>query len=141
MSEILRLSAPVLITDRTEADLENETDKAFIDYEDLNRLGNAIEIIKTWLEKSGYSVTLNPKTDWTMFDIRSNAEMVKLRNSINTIVQIYKDAPNPILPSTIEFASITEANNIEKILLNCYTYAKGTYESYSFSGTIFSGEV
>lgn len=105
-----------LIFDRTNADLVNETDKAYIDYEDLNRIEDACKYLADILD-----VYIKTKT-WKMTDYRTSEEMARLRNNINIVKNAYYQNPNsPVLPSVIYYKSISEANTIEEILWDIET--------------------
>lgn len=105
-----------LIFDRTQADVLNETDKAFISYADLNRVEEACSYLASLL-----NVTIQTKT-WVMTDYRTVSEMVRLRSNINTLKNAYYANPDsPLLPSVINYQNIKEANTIEKILYDIET--------------------
>ena len=53
-----------LITDRTRADVENETDKGFYNASDLNRVGAAVEYIAGRFAALGYDCPVTVKKDW-----------------------------------------------------------------------------
>lgn len=52
-----------LITDRTRADVENETDKGFYNASDLNRVGAAVEYIAGRFAALGYDCPVTVKKD------------------------------------------------------------------------------
>lgn len=101
-----------LITDRTQADVTNRTDKAFIAYNDLNRVEEAC---KTLAEYFGVSIVT--KTDWTMADFRTETDMERIRGNIVKLRDaFYVRDSTPPTPGRIRYQSIGEANNIETIL-------------------------
>lgn len=100
-----------LIFDRTEQDLVEDTDKAYISYTDLNRIEEACSYLAKIL-----NVSIKTKV-WTMEEFRYSSEMVRLRDNIKKLQDsYYKKKGTPIVPTTIRYENITEANNIEKIL-------------------------
>lgn len=100
-----------LIFDRTNSDILNDTDKAYIDYADLNRIEEACAYLA-----SLFKLDITTKT-WAMTDYRTTSEMERIRSNIQTIKNAYYKNPNsPLLPSVITYKSITEANTIEQIL-------------------------
>lgn len=118
-----------LIFDRTNADLLNNTDKAYIDYEDLNRIEKACEYLA-----SLFDITLETKT-WVMTDYRTASEMERLRKNIQTLKDVYADSELPTLPNVISYKSISEANTIEKLLYDIetlYLYVANSLHSLSF---------
>lgn len=103
-----------LITDRTPEDVTNRTPlKCAADHVCLNRVEEACAYIAEYL-----GVTIQTKT-WNMEDWRKDSDMVRIRNNIKTLIDAYyvKNS-TPSLPYEIRYASVTEANNIEKILMD-----------------------
>ena len=104
-----------LIYDRTAQDLANNTSKAYIAYNDLNRVEGACVELATAL-----GVTITTKT-WTMSDWRTESEMERIRQNLITLKNAYYSVPgSPDVPSAITYTSITQANNIEKIIHDIY---------------------
>lgn len=101
-----------LIFDRTDQDLINDTDKAYIDYADLNRVENACAYLAAL-----FGISITTKT-WTMGDYRTQAEMDRIQSNINTL-RAYQSVGAPLPP--IAYTSITEANTIEKLLYEIET--------------------
>lgn len=79
MSDILN----GLIFDRTQADIESLTKKAYIDYQDLNRVETAVKWVSYVLNRCGYKNTTRNKTNWGMNDFRTEKDMERLRSNIN----------------------------------------------------------
>lgn len=126
MSEIL----DSLIWDRVQADLDNMTKKAYIDYEDLNRVEKAIKWVSYVLNKYGYINVTHNKLNWQMNDFRTDADMERLRKNIEAIrAAYYTPDSTPLTPSKITYTSIYQANAIEKII-----YDLGTLVENSFPG-------
>lgn len=98
-----------LIYDRTQEDLDNDTDKAYIDYADLNRIEGACAELAEIL-----GVSIETKT-WEMSDWRYEADMQRIRNNIVKLTAVYQ-MTGFSAPSAIEFTSIEEANALEKLL-------------------------
>ena len=100
-----------LITDRTAADLSNDTDRAYIAYTDLNRVEEACALLAGRL-----GVTIQTKA-WKMEDFRTDTEMYRLLNNIKTLrAAYYTKASTPAIPAKITYESIYQANDIEQIL-------------------------
>ncbi len=126
MSEIL----DSLIWDRVQADVDNMTKKAYIDYEDLNRIEKAVKWVSYVLNKYGYINVTHNKLNWQMNDFRTDADMERLRKNIETIrAAYYTPDSTPLTPSKITYTSIYQANAIEKII-----YDLGTLIENSFPG-------
>ncbi len=106
-----------LIFDRTVEDIQNLTDKAYIDYKDLNRVESAVKWISYTLNRYGYRNATHNKLNWQMGDFRTDAEMERLRENINAIrAAYYTPDSTPLTPSKITYTSIYQANAIEKII-------------------------
>ena len=100
-----------LITDRTAADLANDTDRAYIAYTDLNRVEEACALLAGRL-----GVTIQTKA-WKMEGFRTDTEMSRLLNNIKTLrAAYYTKASTPAIPAKITYESIYQANDIEQIL-------------------------
>lgn len=119
-----------LIFDRTAQDLLDLTDKAYIDYNDLNRVETAIKWISYVLNKYGYHNVTHNKTCWQMNEWRTEADMIRLKKNIEEIRKAYYTEENtPLTPERITYTSIFQANAIEKIL-----YDLGNLIEKSFPG-------
>lgn len=106
----MQLKLSNLIFDRTQQDLDNDTDKAYIDCNDLNRIEQACSYLASVL-----GINIQIKT-WTMKDYRTEAEMQRLRDNIYLLKNVYNESHYPELGKTIQYASIREANDVERIL-------------------------
>ena len=73
-----------LIFDRVQADVDQMTKKAYIAYDDLNRVENAVWQISETLNHMGYRNTIVRRKAWKMDDFRTEADMVRLRNELPT---------------------------------------------------------
>lgn len=99
-----------LIYDRTNADLVNDTDKAYIDYDDLNRIEGACVELGALL-----GVTVSTKT-WKITDWRTEADMERIRQNLIKLRNAYAMAKVTQVPAKITYGSYTQANDIERIL-------------------------
>ena len=104
-----------LIFDRTQSDITNDTDKAYISYTDLNRVEEAITYLKQLLAKYGYNSTTQEKK-WLITDFRKNEDMARLKDNIDNLRNAYPYLVSPVTPNPIKYESIQEANDIEEIL-------------------------
>ena len=100
-----------LITDRTDVDLANDTDRAYISYEDLNRVETACS------DLSGlFGISIETKV-WQMEDFRTEAEMSRLLSNIKAVRNAFVTKKStPSTPAAITYTSIYQANDIEQIL-------------------------
>lgn len=131
-----------LITDRTRADVENETDKGFYNASDLNRVGAAVQYVAERFAAQGYAVAVSPKKDWLASDIPTASELETYRQNIATLRgQIAVMPTTPEAPDSMAGLTYTEANNIEQILLDLDTLLTNAALAWYQSGELFAGEV
>lgn len=119
-----------LIWDRTQSDIENLTAKAYIDYNDLNRIETAIKWVSHILNRYGYTNTTKNKLNWKPEDFRTDEEMERMRQNLIAIRNAYYTPDStPLTPDKITYTSIYQANAIEKII-----YDIGNLIEKSFPG-------
>ena len=107
----MRTVMDTLITDRTAADLTNDTDKAYIAYTDLNRVEAACAYLAAI-----FGVKIITK-DWKMEDFRTDTEMERVLNNIRLLrAAYYTKGSTPATPAKITYTSIYQANDVEQIL-------------------------
>ena len=131
-----------LITDRTRADVVNQTDKGFYNASDLNRVGAAVQYVAERFAAQGYAVTVYPKTDWLASDIPTAAELETYRQNIVTLRALLAVMPTtPEAPDSMAGLTYTEANSIEQILLDLDALLTNAALAWYQSGELFAGEV
>ena len=131
-----------LITDRTRADVVNQTDKGFYNASDLNRVGAAVQYVAERFAAQGYAVAVSPKKDWLASDIPTASELETYRQNIATLralLAVMKSTPET--PETMRFLDYIKANNIEQILLDLDTLLTNAALAWYQSGELFAGEV
>lgn len=124
-----------LIFDRTEQDLTNETEKAYISYLDLNRIEEAVKYLSDLLNKYGYTNKTNNKTSWNMSELRTQAECERIKQNYQILKKSYAykfDIPN------FNWNTIEEVNNIEKILFEINELIKKMEAVFRLSNTFNS---
>lgn len=100
-----------LITDRTQFDIDHDTDRAYNCYLDLNRIEEACMYLAECL-----GITIETKV-WTMEDFRTETQMQRIRQNIQALRDAYYvKSTTPATPTKITFRSIYQANDIERIL-------------------------
>lgn len=131
-----------LITDRTRADVENKTNKGFYNASDLNRVGAAVQYVAERFAAQGYAVTVSPKKDWLASDIPTASELETYRQNIVTLRALLAVLPTtPEAPDSMAGLTYTEANSIERILLDLDTLLTNAARAWYQSGEIYAGEV
>ena len=131
-----------LITDRTRADVANQTDKGFYNASDLNRVGAAVEYIAGRFTALGYACPVTVKKDWLTSDAPTASQMETYRQNIVTLRgQIAVMASTPEAPASMAGLNYVKANNIEQILLDLDALIDKLIKSWCFSGELYAGEV
>ena len=131
-----------LITDRTRADVENETDKGFYNAFDLNRVGAAVEYIAGRFAALGYDCPVTVKKDWLTSDAPTASQLETYRQNIVTLrSRIAVMASTPEAPASMAGLNYVKANNIEQILLDLDALITNITKSWCFSGELYAGEV
>ena len=131
-----------LITDRTSADVENETDKGFYNASDLNRVGAAVEYIAARFTALGYRCPVTVKKDWLTSDAPTASQLETYRQNIVTLRgQITVMQSTPETPASMAGLNYVKANNIEQILLDLDALITNITKSWCFSGEVYAGEV
>lgn len=131
-----------LITDRTRADVENETDKGFYNATDLNRVGAAVEYIAGRFTALGYACPVTVKKDWLTTDAPTASQMEAYRQNIVTLrgqIAVMQSTPNA--PASMAGLNYVKANDIEQILLDLDALIDNLIKSWYFSGELYAGEV
>jgi hypothetical protein len=102
-------------------------------YTDLNRVETAVAEISDSLE-----LGLVTKTNWGMWDVPTEADMVRYLENISVIKSAVSYQSNaPTLPAHMGGLTYETANNIEKTLVMLYQIV----DSVPRCGEIFAGEV
>ena len=131
-----------LITDRTRADVENETEKGFYNASDLNRVGAAVEYIAGRFTVLGYDCPVTVKKDWLTSDAPTASQLETYRQNIVTLRgQIAVMQSTPEAPASMAGLNYVKANNIEQILLDLDALITNITKSWCFSGELYAGEV
>ena len=129
-----------LITDRTRADVANQTDKGFYNASDLNRVGAAVEYIAGRFAAIGYACPVTVKKDWLTTDAPTASQMEAYRQNIATLRgQIAAMQSTPNAPASMAGLNYVKANNIEQILLDLDALIDKLIKSWYFSGELYAG--
>ena len=137
-----------LIFDRTEHDLRNGTDKAYINYWDLNRIEACIKDLSAQLNDYMYCQSTTVKTDWgkqtaisDMTNIPTLEHMERIRDNMQLLIAAFFVYPTtPQLPETFENLTIYTANDIEKILYDLHLMKESMTANFRECNTFYCGE-
>jgi len=136
-----------LIYDRTQSDVEyalsHQDSEDFLkgayNYTDLNRIETWCEYLATQLNSFNYSATITTKTDWSMSDFPTKAELLRIKNNVSILKNIFQLAST--IPENMEKMTYQKANQIEKAIHDMDLSLSGMIELFNYSGEFFSGEV
>lgn len=104
-----------LIFDRTNDNLTEGDPKGKYDYEDYNRVGQAVNYVAA--EIGGTSIV--GKTDWVNTSIPRSSDMNTYRGNVQTILDIL-ELPNALPTTNDAILTILGANQIEKALYDAH---------------------
>lgn len=123
-----------LVTDRGAGTYYNASD--------LNRVGAAVQYVAERFAAQGYAVEVSPKTDWLASDIPTSSELETYRQNIATLRALLAVMPTtPETPDSMAGLTYTDANDIERILLDLDTLLTNAALAWYQSGELFAGEV
>lgn len=131
-----------LITDRTRADVANQTDKGFYNASDLNRVGAAVEYIAGRFTAIGYACPVTVKKDWLTTDAPTASQMEAYRQNVVTLrgqIAVMQSTPNA--PASMAGLNYVKANDIEQILLDLDALLTNAALAWYQSGELYAGEV
>ena len=130
-----------LIYDRAESDVKNKTDKGYHNISDLNRVEEWCRYLADLLTSYNYRVDIATKTNWQLTDMRTVAEMERIRKNIETLRKTYCNIPrNLLVPSNLSPINITKANDIEKVLWSIDIIFSSMENNFIKSGVSRSGQ-
>lgn len=131
-----------LITDRTQKDVTDRTNKGSYNISDLNRVGAAMAYLRDKLNDNGYYVDISPKIDWRCIDVPTESGMALYLGCLGTLRGVIP-LPDctPETPKGMEKLTYVTANNIEKILEAVDDVLTKSITFFYYSGDIYSGEV
>lgn len=141
-SEITKKVEAGTATDEERAELYGGTLKGSYDFSDLNRVGAAIRFLADRLNGLGYNLSVAAKQDWSRDDKQNEQNLEYYLRDIETIRSAFSVMQQtPETPKDLVSLTYTEANNIEKILLDVDFLVTNMMMSFFYSGEIYSGEV
>lgn len=156
-----------LITDRTKADVERwQTlrDKGFLNMTDteraewlsgdmkgaynkgdLNRVGECLNYLHGRLTEANYityQTTFTAKTNWTVTSIPTAEDLTHYLFCVSCIREAMAQfETTPPAPTDTGSLNYTEANNIEKILIDVETLINNMLAARLYCGDVYAGEI
>ena len=107
-----------LIFDRVATDVQELKDKAYIDYNDLNRIESAIKWVSYVLNRYGYHNVTHNKLNWETEIRRPEGEMERIRSNLVAIREAYYTLPStPQTPERITFTSVYQLISLSELYM------------------------
>ena len=111
---------------------------------DLNRVGAALNYVRGRLAAAGYIAAgvFTARTDWALGDIPTAADLSYYLGCVAAVRQaLALYAATPPAPADCGALSFSEANDIEKIILDADELITNMLAARYFCGELYSGEV
>lgn len=132
----------VLVTDRTQKDVVNGTEKGYYNTSDLNRVGAAMVYLRDRLNDNGYLVDISPNVSWKEADIPTPEDMTLYLGCVGVLRGVLPlPDGTPETPGTMENLTYVTANDIEKTLETIDDVLTKSLTFLWYSGDLYSGEV
>lgn len=132
----------VLVTDRTQNDVVNGTEKGYYNTSDLNRVGAAMVYLRDKFNDNGYDVDITPYTAWKEVDIPTPEDMTLYLGCVGVLRGVLPlPDGTPETPESMENLTYVTANDIEKILEAIDEAINRSIAFLWYSGDLYSGEV
>lgn len=129
------------MTDSEKAEWRSGTKGAY-NATDLNRVGAALNYIASRLNSCGIKIQVFPKIDWQVADIPSPDQMTAYLSDVATIRAAFPvGMKTPDVPSDMVKLTYTEANNIERILLDVDALITNMIAAFFYSGELYANEI
>lgn len=113
--------------------------KASYNYTDLNRVGEAVNYLCSELNSLGFTVNVTGKTNWTISDTPTPAQMQTYLNNLDTLKAVLPLATEAT-PDTMRWLTIAKMNAIEQILDDLGAMIVNIQEGWFQSDEVCCGE-
>ena len=127
-----------LIFDRTQLDIDNDTEKGQYTYTDLNRVESWCKYIADVLNSYNYYVSISTRTDWKESDYHYSKDLERIRTNINRLKEAYFSFTQ--IPENLEYMTWQKANDIEKILYEIDKIIKHMENNFIYCGVANCGQ-
>lgn len=132
--DTLYYEMPWFVTDRTQEDIDNRTEKAYINASDLNRI-----------EKNTYTIcglidiVVDTKTDWAVGDIPRVADFARILAQVGKMYAFAHYHTTPAPPER-PLNTFQKYNDVEQIQKDCFDIYVGNKKNIVYAGEIYAGE-
>ena len=132
------------MTEAERAEWDAANMKGAYNASDLNRVGAALNYVRDRLSEAHYLplAAFSARTDWNIDDIPTAEEWGKYLSYVSIIREALAQFPStPPTPDNTGSLDYTEANNIEKILIDVDKLINNMQAAPYYCGELYSGEV
>jgi hypothetical protein len=129
-----------LITDRTAADVTMRRKKGSYNASDLNRVSAAAEYVRALIRALGYTLPDGNDRVWLESDIPDIPGLADHHSAVLGLDVIGYAREKLRLPGSLVHLTYTDANMIERFLLEIGEAAERIPKTYIYSGEIYGGE-
>jgi hypothetical protein len=131
-----------LVTDRTAADVQKRTKKGVYNADDMNRVSEAVDVLRPFFRDFGYAVGEAEIRVWAENELPRLSEAEEFLAAVRALDGRFRYAENMIeLPETMRRLTYTGANNIEKFLAAMPEVFGRMASAWYFADELFCGEV
>lgn len=131
-----------LVTDRTAADVQKRTKKGVYNAVDMNRVSEAVDLLRPIFRDFGYAVGDAKIRVWTENELPRLTDAETFLSAVRALDGRFRYAENMIeLPETMRRLTYTGANNIERFLAAMPEVFERMASAWFFADELFCGEV
>lgn len=131
-----------LVTDRTQQDVDNQTEKGYYWITDMNRVSNAVKYLIDLTKSMGFDIKMLGKSSWPDNYIPTPTDLDRYLSDVKHLREAVKASSFfPEIPSTMDNLDHVEANNLERCLELLEFLLFEAQKAWFYSSEIFSGEV
>lgn len=131
-----------LVTDRTYEDVRQRTKKGVYNADDMNRVNEAVELLRPVFREFGYAVGDAVIRTWAENELPRLSEAEEFLAAVRALDGRFRYAEEMIaLPETIRMLTHTGANNIEAFLAAMPEVFERMQTAWYYADELYCGEV
>lgn len=127
------------ITDEERQEFISDSKGAY-NVSDINRVGRALNYVNDMLTDIGYNLTIDSRSDWEMDEYFQTQDFQKYLRDVGKIrsaLSVFSETPET---PGVEGFNYSDANAIEKILIDVDFLISKITKNWFYSGEIYAGE-
>ncbi len=131
-----------LVTDRTAEDVQKRTRTGVYNAGDMNRVNEAVELLRPVFRAFGYAVGDAEIRTWAENELPRLTEAEAFLSAVRALDGRFRYAEEMIvLPETMRYLTYSGANNIEKFLAEMPEVFDRMAAAWYFAEDLYTGEV